>query len=182
VPPHEGVAVSLPTAVDEESPANTQTTVLAVLAVAVAVPELLAKAMAESLSLAVDVAVHVVSAVEVAVLLVSAVDVAVPEVFAVDVAVLPPFFAVAAAVPPPAIEEVQVSPLPSGPRVWFPVQARAGVTAFAVPIRLPEHNKIESANKTGRKRPLVKNFIASPPRGLLDQPGDGRFAQTLAEG
>lgn len=183
VPPHEGVAVSLPTAVDEELPANTHTTVLAVLAVAVAVPELVAKAMAESLSLAVDVAVPEVSAVEVAVLLsvaldvavpefvavevavllVSAVDVAVPEVLAVDVAVLPPFFAVAAAaVPPPAIEEVQVSPLPSGPRVWFPVQARGVITALAVPIRLPEHNKMESANNPVRKRPLVKYFIASP--------------------
>jgi hypothetical protein len=169
--------VSLPTAVDEELPANTQTTEPVLVAVEVAVPELTAKAIAESWSLAVEVAVPEVLALEVAVLLslavevavpelvalevaellVSAVDVAVPEVLAVDVAVLPPFSAVAEAeVPPPAIEEVQVSPKPSGPIVWFPVQAKIGIKASAVPTRLPKHNKMENVNNAGRKRPLVK--------------------------
>jgi hypothetical protein len=95
-------------------------------------------------------------ALEVAVLLVSAVDVVVPEVFEIDVAVLPPFFAVAVAiVPNGAMEEVHLSPLPSGPMVWFPLQLKI-TKASAVGTKLPKHSKMESANKAGRKRPLVK--------------------------
>ena len=173
--------MSFPTAVDEELPANTQTTEPARVAVAVAVPEWEAMAVAESWSLAVAVAVPELSAVAVAVLLSPAVDVVVPEVVEVEVAVLPPSSAVAeAAVPPPAIEEVHLSPLPSGPRVSFPVQPKIGITAPAVPTRLPKHNKMENANNTGEKKPLLKYFIASPTaRFKLKLPGGGRFAQTL---
>jgi hypothetical protein len=109
-----------------------------------------------------------------------AVEVAVPELVAVDVAVLPPFSAVAeAAVPPPAIEEVQVSPKPSGPIVWFPVQAKIGIKASAVPTRLPKHNKMERANNAGRKRPLVR--IESSAARLASPAADSGIAQALAD-
>src|ERR1017187_3896207 len=78
VPPKVSPPVATP-----ESLANTQTTEPARVAVAVAVPERVAKASAVSWLLAVDVAVPEVSTVEVAVLPSLAADVAVPEAEAV---------------------------------------------------------------------------------------------------